>query len=121
MAEIKIIIKTPVGYAKSTQFKLKPFLIGNKGKLNHIMTNDDDSKILWIVDANARQYTKIIRNVTAYKVMIKGILNNKTVRKVAKLNKDQEQELNNMLTEQTEIDIVQMKDWDKIKKEFKEI
>jgi len=121
MLKLKIIIKTPVGYAKSTQFKLKPFLLGRKGKLHKIMTNDDDSQILWIVEADYRQYSKIIRNVTMYKTMISGILNNKTVRKIAKLNKDQEAELNNMLTDQTEIDVIKEKDWEKIKKEFKEI
>ena len=121
MTEIMIIIKTPVGYAKSTQFKLKPFLIGNKGKMHKIMINKDDSKILWIVEANVRQYTKIIRNVTMYKTMIAGVLKNKTVKKLAKLNQDQEKELNNMLTDQTEIDVVKSKDWNKIKKEFKEI
>lgn len=121
MVLIKIRITTPKGYAKSTEFKLRPFLIGRKGKMHKIMTTPDDDKILWIVEAKPRQYTKIIKNVSAYKVMIKGILKNKAVQKVARLNDDQKKELDKMLMDQTEIDLVKESDWKKIKKEFKEI
>lgn len=121
MVLLKILIKTPNGYAKSTEFKLRSFIIGRKGKLHKIMTNDLDNKILWIVDAEVRQYTKIIKNVSSYKVMMTSVLKNKTVQKVAKLKGDQKKELDEMLNEQTEIDIVKEKDWDEIKKEFHEI
>ena len=121
MIELKILIKTPIGYAKSTEFKLRPFLIGRKGKLHKIMTNTTDDKILWIVAADPKRYLKIIRNVTAYKTMIGGLLKNKTVRKVARLNDQQKKDLDDMLEDQTEIDIVKEGEWEKIKKEFIEI
>lgn len=121
MVMIKILIKTPSGYAKSTEYKLRPFLIGRKGKMHQILTNKEDSKILWIVDAQPRQYHKIIKNVTVYKTMISKIMQNKTIQKVAKITADQKKELNNMLTDQTEIDVIKEKDWEEIKKEFKEI
>lgn len=119
--EIYIRIKTPKGQAKKAEFNLRPFLIGRKGKLNKIMTNKDDNQILWIVDAQPRQYNKIIKNVTTYQYMVKKIMSNKTVQKVAKITDEQKKELNDMLTDQTKIDIIQKKDWEKIKKEFKEI
>ena len=119
--KIYIKIKTPKGYAKSTEFKLRPFLIGRKGKIHKIMTNKNDDQILWIVDAKPRQYNKIIKNVTFYQFMIKKVMSNKTVQKVAKITDEQKKELNNMLTDQTQIDVVQKKDWEKIKKEFIEI
>jgi hypothetical protein len=121
MVMIKILIKTPSGYAKSTEYKLRPFLIGRKGKIHKILTNDLDNQILWIVDAQPRQYHKIIKNVTVYKTMISKIMQNKTIQKVAKITADQKKELNNMLTDQTEIDVIKEKDWEEIKKEFKEI
>ena len=118
MVEIKVLIKTPVGYAKTTEYKLRKFLIGNKGHLHKIMTTPEDDKILWIVEANPRQYMKIIRNVGGYKSMISGILKNKTVRKVAKLDQDQINELDKMLNDQTEIDLIKENEWQEIKKEF---
>ena len=119
--QIKILIKTPKGHAKKTEFQIRPFLIGNKGKIHKIMTNAEDNKILWIVDAKEGQYFKIIKNVSAYRTMISAIMGNKTVKKVARITPEQEAELNDMLLNQTEIDVVLEKDWDKIKKEFKEI
>ena len=121
MAQIKILIKTPAGYAKSTEFKLRPFLIGNKGKIHKILTNKNDDQILWLVDAKAGQYMKIIKNVSTYRSMVASILKNKTVRKVARLTEDQKKELDHMLDDQTQISIVKENEWGKIKKEFKEI
>ena len=119
--ELKILIKTPDGYAQSTEKRLRPFLIVNKGKLHKIMTNKKDNKILWIVDAKPRQYKKIIRNVSTYKIMVTSILKNKTVQKVAKLSEQDKKDLDSMLDDNTEIDVVLNKDYDNIKKEFHDI
>ena len=118
MMMLKIRIRTPKGHAKKTEHRIRPFIIGNKGKMHKIMTNKDDNQILWIVDAKPRQYTKIIKNVSAYKIMIEKIMSNKTVQKVARISDDQKEELNKMLMDQTEIDIIKEQDWETIKKEF---
>lgn len=116
---LRIRIRTPDGYARSTEKKIKPFIIGNKGKMHKILTTKKDNQIIWIVDAKPRQYTKIIKNVAVYKTMITKIMSNKTVRKMAKLTDEQKADLDHMLVDQTEIDVVKLKDWEKIKKEFK--
>lgn len=119
--EIKIRIKTPKGYAKSTEFKLRPWLIGKNGKLHKILTNADDNQILWIVNAQPRRYNKIIKNVSMYGTMIKGIMNNKLLRKAARLSKDDQEELDDMLMQQTTVDIIKQNELQAIMKEFKEI
>lgn len=121
MTQIKILIKTPKGYAKKTEYQLRPFLIGRNGKLHKILTNEVNDKILWIVEAEPRQYTKIIRNVNAYALLIRKIISNKILRRAAKLSKDGEAELESMLIDQTEIDVVKENELPDIMKEFKEV
>lgn len=119
--ELKISIKTPKGYAKSTEFKLRPWLIGRNGKLHKIMTNAEDNQILWIVDAEPRRYSKIIKNVSMYGTMIKGIMNNKLLRRAAKLSKEGQAELDDMLMQQTTVDIIRENELQEIMKEFKDV
>lgn len=121
MTQLRILIKTPIGYAKSTEFKLRPFLLGRNGKLHKIMTNAEDNKILWIVEADPNQYIKIIKNVSAYTAIMRNVLSNKTLRRVAKISKEDGAKLDEMLQDQTEIDIIKENELAEIMKEFKEI
>jgi hypothetical protein len=118
MTQIKILIKTPVGYAKSTEVRLRPFLVGNSGKVNSIKTNAKDNKIMWVVDAKPNQFNKIIRNVSFYSHTVKSILSNKIVRKMANISDADAKELDNMLNNQTQISVVKEKEYSEVMKEF---
>lgn len=115
--QLKVLIKTPKGYAKSTEGKLRPFLLG-RSKLHRIMTSKGDDKILWIVECKGNDYSRIIKNVSSYHALIKGVLSSRIVRGVARLTKDQEKELDSMLFQQTEIDIVKENEMQELMKEF---
>lgn len=117
MVELKILIKTPAGYAKSTEGKLRPFLLGRQ-KLHKILTNEQDNKILWIVDCQPKDYMRITRNVATYTVMIKKVMGNKIVRRAARLSKQDEDQLNDMLDNQTEVDIIKENEMAEIMKDF---
>jgi len=103
--QTKIEIKTPKGYASKVAGKLRPFLLGfNKPK--SIETNKDDNKIVWIIESNVRRIMKINRNVALYESLVTNILKNKKLRKKARLNLEQEKELNDLLLKHTTVSII---------------
>jgi len=107
--QLKILITTPKGYATKIQRQLRPFLIGIHSHDHQTYTNSDDTQILWIVQCkDARRMMSITRNITLYDRMIHMILDRKDIRKLAKLSKEQEQELNDMLTNHTSVEIVKI-------------
>lgn len=118
----RILIKTPEGYAQSTEKKLRPFILGIKKKHKHeIYCSNADDQILWIVESDIKNHFRIQRNVKVFDKLISSMLSNKAVRKIAKLNKDQVQELDKMLFEQTKVTLLTDDETEEIKKEFKKI
>jgi len=117
--ELMIRIKTPKGYAASTEKKLRPFIIGLRRVDHEILTNKDDTQILWIINSGSKDYCRIVRNVALYDKMLHKVLDSKKVRKVAKLDKKQEKELDEMLFNQTEVEMIPKLDREKLKKKFK--
>ena len=116
---LMIRIKTPKGYATSTERKLRPFILGLRRKDNHeILTSKDDDQILWIIQSGSRDYMRICKNVAMYDKIVGNVLGRKTIRRVARLSKEQEMELDDMLFNQTSVDIISRAEQEKIKKGF---
>lgn len=100
-------IKTPKGYAKKIEWKLRPFLIGIH-QPKEIKTNKDDSEIVWTIEAPVRRILKINRNVALFDSLMTNVMQNRKVKKRINkhLDKDQQQELDEMLFKHTEVKIV---------------
>lgn len=105
--EIKIRIRTPKGQAKGTEKKLRPFLLGGR-QLSEVWTNEEDNELYWVVNTDVRNAMKISRNVAAYANIIKGMFDNKLMRKVSdkQLSPEDKAELKDMLLNQTEVEII---------------
>lgn len=116
--KLMIRIKTPKGYAASTEKKLRPFIIGLRRVDHEILTSKDDDQILWIIDAGTKDYMRIVRNVAMYDKLVHNILNRKKIRKLAKLTREQEKELDDMLFNQTAVEMIHKYDHEKTKKKF---
>lgn len=132
----KILIKTPVGYATKIEQKIRPFLLG-KNKPKEFYTNETDSEIIWIVEAEANKIYKINRNISLYSNIVNGAFNNKIVQKTInkKFTDDQKQEVKDMLFNQTTVTVLDTKKleeataeeiiesnksiWTKVKEKFK--
>lgn len=118
---LRIEIRTPKGYAASTSKKIQPFILGAKKIQKHqIYCNQDDNRIIWIVDAGVRDALQIQRNVYLFDKTTSMILKSKTVQGLAKLSKEDKKELNDMLEAQTKIRIIKhydempdIRDWNK--------
>ena len=105
--KLKIRITTPKGGAKSAEKKLRHFVLGfNKPK--QLQINKDNSEIIWFIDADPRKAMKISKNVSRYEFFVKGILDNKMVRRTlkTKLKPGQKEELEAMLLDQTKVEII---------------
>lgn len=130
--ELKIIIRTPKGQATKTQGKLKRFILG-KEKAHNILVSPEDNEIVWQVNVGIRKAMKIQKNVVRYESLVKGIFNNKLMKKkvMPKLEPGQLEELQEMLTNQTSIQIIKTATaqelldnetyWEKIKRTFKKL
>ena len=104
--EIKILITTPKGCASNTEKKLRPFLIGNKAKSLKMYVNNDDNKILWVINCELRKAILITRNVTFFHKTINAVLRSRVVRKVSHLSENDIIELDKMLKQDTNIVVV---------------
>lgn len=106
MLRIRISIRTPKGYALSTAKRLRPYIIGARRIKNEVWANRADNHIIWVVDAEAKDYLAIVRNVSLYDTLVKGALSNKLLQRAAKLSDADKKELDKMLHEDTRITIV---------------
>ena len=118
---LRIEIKTPTGYAISTANQLKPFILGTRKVEKHdVYANKANDKIIWIVDADIKDALRIQKNVAFFAQATSMILKSKVVQGLAKLSKEDQLELNKMLTNQTKIRIIKIAEempnlqgWDK--------
>lgn len=125
--QVKIKIKTAPGHAVSTQKQIEPFILGVKKIKNEVYANDDDDTIIWIVEGPPKRIIKITRNVARFDVVMASILKKRVVRKLAKLSDEDRKKLDDMLKNQTKIEILKHDDmvdvdnrtiWQKIKDKF---
>lgn len=132
--EIKIEIKTPIGYAKSTEQKLRPWIVGTKTKPKEMYVNKKDDTLYWVVEAPVKTCLRIQKNVTLYESLVKGILDSRMVKKAIrdKFDKKKEKELRDMLFKHTTITIIKQATaneivgnnktlWDNIKERFTKV
>ena len=118
--QLKVLIKTAPGHAKSIEYQLRPFIIG-RSKLHKIYANKKNDKMLWLIECKGNDWSRITKNVSRFDYVMKGILSNRVVRGLAKLTKEQQKELDGMLTNQTEVDIVKELEMPELLKEFVEL
>lgn len=109
--QIKVLIKTPKGNAKATEKKIRPFLVKSK-EIHETRVNKADNQIVWTIDCTVKRALKIQKNVAYFDTIMKGVMNNKTLKKAvrSKLSDQDEKELNNMLSEQTSVKIIKQAD-----------
>ena len=105
--ELKIRIKTPKGAATGTEKKVRGWLLP-VGVTPIINTNADDSEIIWTVITDVRRAFKIQRNVTRFEFVVEKIIGNRIFKKFAhkKVGDKGITELENMLYEQTKVEII---------------
>ena len=122
MMEIKIKIKTPKGEAKSSAWKLQPFLLGNFQKIKEHYVSPDDDEIVWVVEADVRKCTAISMRVNLYESAIKWAFNSKPVKWAMRKATRKDQELvKDMINKGTTIEIIKTatySEWEKQKKPF---
>lgn len=116
--ERQIQIKTPKGYATKIEGKIRFFLLGNKAQKLQVQKNKDDSVINWLIEGDPRKLNKIIRNVALYDTIMSRLLEHKITKKAIKKQLDLEgqAELQEMLMNQTSVEIIKGRTPD-IKKE----
>lgn len=102
-----IKIKTPKGCATSTNKHLKRFIVG-KTPIKNIYISPNDDEFYWEIETNIKKYLKLHRNVLMFDNMVLGVFKNKMADKAVKklLKPGQYEELQEMLTNQTTVEIV---------------
>ncbi len=135
--ELKIEVKTPPGMAHTTLPYLKDYIIGIVRfglKRVEAYTNEDttDDRIYIDIDATIRRCLKVQANVVRYHTIMEAVITNKQVLRKAKLSKEDEAKLKDMLSNQTTVEIMKKVSqeeidefnktrWQKIKEKFKKI
>uniref|UniRef100_A0A6M3IE71 Uncharacterized protein n=1 Tax=viral metagenome TaxID=1070528 RepID=A0A6M3IE71_9ZZZZ len=107
--KLKILITTPKGQAQGTEKKIRPFILGLTSK-HKLYVNKEDDKICWVVDTDINRAFKIQRNVLLYDKMVSGLLHNPMIRRAAKLKPEDFKVLDDMLRNQTKVEIIKTKD-----------
>ena len=104
----KIKITTPKGQAKGTEKKIRKFIIGFKKVKIDTYVNEDDNELYWEIEGKVKDIMKINRNVFYFTEMVKGVLDSKMVKKTLrkKLKKEDEEQLKDMLLNQTSCEII---------------
>jgi hypothetical protein len=127
--EVKIMIRTPKGQAKGTEKKFRYFIpIG--GIIKETLINDEDSEMIWVIDAPYRKVLEIQKRVNWYSHSVGAVMGNKKFKKL--VNEDQKEELEDMLNNQTSIEIIKEATaneiveanktwWQRVKEKFKKV
>ena len=106
--KVNILIRTPEGCASKTSSKIKLFLFGKKHAIKNVYINDKDSEMVWEIEGSIKTIMKIQKNVAKFDVFVSMLFKSKFVKKAIKKYMDdkQEEELNDMLKNQTEVIII---------------
>ena len=131
-----IKVKTPKGNATSTNKKLRTFIvgIGRTKIIRSIYISHDDDEFIWEIECSVKRYIKISKNILMYDNLVTTVFNNPLLKKTVKrvITKEQQEELNDMLQNQTTIEIVKHPTteelhaqydtwWEKVKTTFKKM
>lgn len=108
---IKIKITTPPGLAKSTEPKIKPFILGLFKRIRcQTSVNDDDSVIYWTVEAGSRDIDRIFHNLIHWQAMTELMLKQKplewVLKKIGGAKKGDLEKVKEMITLETRIELV---------------
>lgn len=105
--KLKIHIRTPKGQATGTEKKLRPFILGKK-KAHQLWVNKDDNQIVWEIEGTVRECLKINKNVARFDFITRKVFDSKMLKKTLrkKLEPGQEEELKDMLLNQTSVEVV---------------
>lgn len=104
---VRIRVRTPKGQACKTERRLRKFILGFR-KLDKFTVNRDDSEIVWFYVGDVKSCLKIQKNVSKYDFILKGMLNNKLVKRTVKkhLSLDEQKQLKDMLLNQTQVEVL---------------
>ena len=104
---IQILIRTPKGQAAKTEKKIRSFILGMR-KTMITDTNDDDNEIVWVLDCTPRDMQKVVKNVNMFHTIMSMAINNRVIRSIikSKIDKNQQKELDEMLLNQTSVEII---------------
>lgn len=105
--QIKLEIRTPIGQARKTAARLKPFIIGMRKVTVKQYVSKQDNIIYWELDGHIRDILKIQHNASMFGTMVATLLTNKMVRgAMGNLSRKDEKELKDMLLNQTKLTII---------------
>jgi hypothetical protein len=108
---LKIKITTPPGLAKSTEPKIKPFILGLFKRIRCQTTIDEKDEVInWIIEAGSRDIDRIMHNLIHWQAMTELMLKQKplewVLRKVGGASKEQLAQVREMITQKTKIELV---------------
>lgn len=110
---IKVLIRTPKGFAEKNEKRIRAVIIGKRKKQVKIINkfvNKDNDKFIWEIEAPIKDCLRIQKNISRFDVVMKNIFNNRlvkrTMRKQLGMTNDQEEELNVLFDDQTQVDII---------------
>jgi len=115
--ELKILIRTPKGLAKTKGFKLNVIkkILFRKAKVKKEYVNKRKDRIVWIVECDSRHYVGIIRGLTMYDVLLRQVGSNKMIKgalkRMADTPKDYD-EVMELLKDSTEVKLLKSTDKD---------
>lgn len=136
MIKIRVEVTTPKGQATNTEKKLRWFIIGKQKTRPRTYVNKIDNRFYWDLDVTPKKYNQILKNLSLYDSMVKGIMNNNFFKKQVRgrLSEEDEKELSDMLLKQTKIKLLKTSEanqvideksketfWQTIKNKFKRI
>lgn len=108
--QIRIRVKTPQGKAKDIEKKwgvmLRTFILGKN--VPKISTDISESQMVWTLITNLSQAMKISKRLGMYESIIKGVFDNKLLKKgITKyFSKEQQAEVQDMLLHHTKIEMI---------------
>ena len=108
---IKIIIKTPKGFATENEQRLRKYIIGVRRarvKIINNYVNADDSEFIWEIEGPVKDILRINKNASRFDTVMRQVLDNKLMKKTIrkKLSAEDEAQLKDLLADQTRIEII---------------
>lgn len=126
--DLKIQIKTPKGQATRLEKNMRPFLLGTrKFKKKETWVSPEDNCVIWDIETDIKRAMKISRNVNAFDLIMSRVMSDKRIKKM--INEKDKAELEDLLKNQTEVEVVKRATqqeiveanktwWDSVKSKF---
>jgi len=103
--EMKVLIRTPKGAATKTEKRIRPYILGKTNMKIDLYVSPEDDEIVWHMEGTVKEILKANRNVAAFDNIVKSIFGNKLFKKLA-VEKDDLEELENLLKHHTTVEVV---------------